>query len=73
MHFIEIILEKREDYACMQETKEKDLRGDRWWQLELAHDSGSREMWKGLGNYIIYWKYKKESIGIDCQVFVINK
>lgn len=29
LHFIKIILEKREDYACMQETNEKDLTSDR--------------------------------------------
>lgn len=31
LHFIEIILEKREDYAWMQETNAKHLTGDRWW------------------------------------------
>lgn len=69
LHFIKIILEKREDYECMQETNERALTGDR-----LGHDSGHRDMGKGwaiLGG-IIYWRYQEQGIWVDCQDFVTN-
>lgn len=68
LRFIKIILKKREDYACMQETNDRDPTGDR-----LGHDSGYREMWKGLDDIRWYNLLEISRTRYWDQVFVTNK